>query len=95
MTVSRFDPLSAVLFPAKKVPCFRRFRKFINQNVGIGNSESVDFSCGRRSRWSSYSLRPRRIRHGCHSTIRGHTPAARPDFAAKFGVVFPARIIHA
>ncbi|CAK7256878.1 protein of unknown function [Shinella sp. WSC3-e] len=32
--------LSAVLFPDEKVPRFRRFRKFINQNVGIGNSES-------------------------------------------------------
>jgi len=47
MTVSRFGPHSAVLFPAEKVPRFRRFRKFINQNVGIGNSEIVEgqFPC--------------------------------------------------
>jgi hypothetical protein len=42
MTVSRFGPHSAVLFPAEKVPRFRRFRKFINQNVGIGNSEIAE-----------------------------------------------------
>jgi hypothetical protein len=33
--------LFAVLFPKEKVPLFCRFRKFINQNGGIGNTESV------------------------------------------------------